>query len=207
MAFPRAKNFIASTVAASMLNIGALPAAACTAMIFKAQDGTSIYARTMEWGATDLKSELVMVPRGTSFAPVLGGGITGMAWKNAYGFVGVNASGLPYATDGMNEAGLTFGALYYPGFAQYQEPLADQQAVSIGSVDMGNYLLGNFKSVDEIKTSLPKVRSHSQSRDREGLRRTDSAALCRQRRDRRFDRDRIYQGGTRHFRQPCRGDD
>ena len=26
-----------------------------------------------------------MVPRGTSFAPVIGGGITGMAWKNAYG--------------------------------------------------------------------------------------------------------------------------
>lgn len=34
MAFPRMKNFFASTVAASMLNFGALPAAACTAMIF-----------------------------------------------------------------------------------------------------------------------------------------------------------------------------
>jgi choloylglycine hydrolase len=158
MTYRRTKNIIASTVAASMLNLGALPAAACTSMIFKAQDGTSIYARTMEWGATDLKSELVMVPRGTSFAPVLGGGITGMAWKNTYGFVGVNAAGLPYATDGMNEAGLTFGALYYPGFAEYQEPLADQQSISIGSVDMGNYLLGNFKSVAEIRQTLPKVR-------------------------------------------------
>jgi penicillin V acylase-like amidase (Ntn superfamily) len=57
MIFPRAKNFIASTMAASMLNLGALPAAACSSMVFKAQDGTSIYARTMEWGATDLKSE------------------------------------------------------------------------------------------------------------------------------------------------------
>lgn len=158
MTLPRAKDFIASAMAASMLNFGVLPAAACTSMVFKAQDGTSVYARTMEWGATDLKSEMVMVPRGTSFAPVLGGGIAGMAWKNAYGFVGINAAGLPYATDGMNEAGLTFGALYYPGFAQYQDADASQQSISIGSIDMGNYLLGNFKSVDEIKQALPKVR-------------------------------------------------
>ena len=155
---PHTAKFLALTIAGATMGLGTLAATACTSMIFKAQDGTSIYARTMEWGATDLKSEMVMVPRGTSFAPVLGGGITGMTWKNTYGFVGVNASGLPYATDGMNEAGLTFGALYYPGFAQYQEPVADQQAISIGSVDMGNYLLGNFKSVEDIKATLPKVR-------------------------------------------------
>jgi hypothetical protein len=34
MIFPRAKNFIVSTMAASMLNLGALPAAACAAMAF-----------------------------------------------------------------------------------------------------------------------------------------------------------------------------
>lgn len=158
MTFFRARGIVASAMASALLNLGAVPAAACTSMIFKAIDGTSIYARTMEWGATDLKSELVMVPRGTSFAPVLGAGITGMAWKNTYGFVGVNASNLPYATDGMNEAGLTFGALYYPGFAEYQPPEADKQSISIGSVDMGNYLLGNFKTVEEIKQTLPKVR-------------------------------------------------
>jgi len=157
-AFSMIKKTIASAVASSMFAALTMPAAACTSMVFKAQDGTSIYARTMEWGATDLKSELVMVPRGTSFAPVLAPGVNGMAWKNAYGFVGVNAAGLPYATDGMNEAGLTYGALYYPGFAQYQDALADQNSVSIGSVDMGNYLLGNFKSVEEIKQALPKVR-------------------------------------------------
>ena len=39
----------------------------CTSMIFLAQDGTNIYARTMEWGASDLHSELVLVPRGMSF--------------------------------------------------------------------------------------------------------------------------------------------
>jgi choloylglycine hydrolase len=53
-------------------------------MVFRAQDGTGIYARTMEWGASDLKSELVLVPRGLAFTSALGGGETGMAWKNLY---------------------------------------------------------------------------------------------------------------------------
>jgi choloylglycine hydrolase len=156
--FSIASKAIASAVAGSMFAALALPAVACTSMVFKAQDGTSIYARTMEWGATDLKSQLVMVPRGTSFAPVLAPGVKGMAWKNAYGFVGINAAGLPYATDGMNEAGLTYGALYYPGFAQYQDMVPGEHAASIGSIDMGNYLLGNFGTVEEIKRALPKVR-------------------------------------------------
>ena len=70
-------------------------------MIFKAEDGTRIYARTMEWGASDLKSEMMLVPRSMSFSSALGDGKIGAAWKNPYGFVGVNAAGLAYATDGM----------------------------------------------------------------------------------------------------------
>ena len=63
-------------------------------MIFKAEDGTRIYARTMEWGASDLKSEMMLVPRAMAFSSALGDGKTGAAWKNQYGFVGVNAAGL-----------------------------------------------------------------------------------------------------------------
>ena len=38
-----------------------------------------------------------------------------------YGFVGVNVDGLPYATDGHDEVGLTVGGALLRGFAQYQE--------------------------------------------------------------------------------------
>jgi choloylglycine hydrolase len=145
-------------LAGTLLGFGAQPAIACTAMVFRAQDGTGIYARTMEWGASDLKSEMVLVPRGLAFTSALGGGETGMAWKNPYGFVGVNAAGLPYATDGMNEAGLTVGVLFFPGFAEFQQPSADQQSTTISSVDLANYLLGNFKTVEEVRQAMPKVR-------------------------------------------------
>ena len=153
-----AMKVVASTLVGSMLVFNAIPAIACTSLVFQAQDGTGIYARTMEWGASDLKSELVLVPRSLPFTSALGAGKIGMAWKNVYGFVGVNAAGLPYATDGMNEAGLTVGALFFPGFAEYQQPSADHQSMTISSVDVVNYLLSNFKTVEEVRLAMPKIR-------------------------------------------------
>jgi len=78
-----ASNIIASTVAGLISTLSILPAMACTALVFKAQDGTAIYGRTMEWGASDLKSELALVPHDTSFKSALGAGKTGMEWKPA----------------------------------------------------------------------------------------------------------------------------
>jgi choloylglycine hydrolase len=150
------KTLIALTLASALAWLGAGAANACTSMIFKAEDGTRIYARTMEWGASDLKSEMMLVPRSMSFSSALGDGKTGAAWKNPYGFVGVNAAGLAYATDGMNEAGLTVGALFFPGFAEYQEVKADELATTVSNVDLVNYILSNFKT--EVRQAMPKIR-------------------------------------------------
>ena len=109
-------------------------------------------------GASDLKSEMMLVPRSMAFSSALGDGKTGAAWKNPYGFVGVNAAGLAYATDGMNEAGLTVGALFFPGFAKYQEVKADELATTVSIVDLVNYILSNFKTVDEVREAMPKIR-------------------------------------------------
>ena len=42
------KRLIALTLAGALAGVGRR-ADACTSMIFKAEDGTRIYARTMEW--------------------------------------------------------------------------------------------------------------------------------------------------------------
>ncbi|HEY6734548.1 MAG TPA: hypothetical protein VI256_12250, partial [Roseiarcus sp.] len=62
------KTLIALTFAGALAGLGAQTAEACTSMIFKAEDGTRIYARTMEWGASDLKSEMMLVPRAMAFS-------------------------------------------------------------------------------------------------------------------------------------------
>ena len=92
-----------------------------------------------------------------SFSSALSAGKTGAAWTNQHGFVGVNAAGLAYATDGMNEAGPTVGALFFPGFAKYQELKADEQVTTVSNVDLVNYILGNFKTVDEVRQAMSKI--------------------------------------------------
>ncbi len=132
-----------------------LSSLACTSMIFQATDGTNIYARTMEWGATDLNSEMVMVPRDMAFQGEAGPETGGIMWKNTYGYVSIDAAGLPYATDGMNEAGLAVGALFFPGFAKYQTPDEGKLAVTLSNVELVNYILGNFATVAEVRAAMP----------------------------------------------------
>jgi choloylglycine hydrolase len=152
------KTLIALTLACALAGLGAWRVDACTSMIFEAEDGTRIYARTTEWGASDLKSEMMLMPRAVAFLSALGDGKTGAVWKSQYGFVGVNAAGLAYATNGMNEAGLTAGALFFPGFAKYQEVKADELATTVSNVDLVNYILSSFKTVDEVREAMPKIR-------------------------------------------------
>jgi choloylglycine hydrolase len=140
------------------LGLGATSALACTAMEFTTQDGTTIYARTMEWGASDLHSELEFVPRNMEFKSLLDGGQTGLSWKNKYAFTGIIAAGLPYATDGLNETGLTVGMLFYPGFAEYQSADASSHAATLINADVANYILGNFRTVAEVETAISHTR-------------------------------------------------
>ena len=131
---------------------------ACTSFVIKTKDGSPVYGRTMEWGAFDLKSNLVVVPRNFSFISELGGGKKGMAWKNKYGFVAINAVNQPFVMDGMNETGLTIGVLYFPEFAEYQLFKAGKESLTLNNIDHCAYLLGQFETVEEVKAALPKLR-------------------------------------------------
>ena len=49
-------------------------AEACTGITLKTADGTSIPARTIEWGGSDLNSKYVIVPRGYTQQSYIPGG-------------------------------------------------------------------------------------------------------------------------------------
>jgi len=142
----------------SLIPISPLTTKSCTSFIIKTQDGSPIYGRTMEWGAFDLESDLVLIPKNSAFTSELGGGKQGIAWRNKFGFVAINAVKKPFVMDGMNETGLTLGVLYFPGFAEYQQIETDKVSVTMSNVDLSAYILGQFETVGEIKTALPKLR-------------------------------------------------
>ena len=133
-------------------------ASACTSIVLKADDGAVVYGRTMEWGAFDLNSRVAIAPRGYEFQGHTPDGKPGYRWEARYGVVALDALEKDYFTDGMNEKGLVVGVLYLPGFAEFQPYDPSKASISMGSLDLANYVLTKFSTVDEVREGLKKIR-------------------------------------------------
>ncbi|MFD0978510.1 linear amide C-N hydrolase [Tropicimonas aquimaris] len=155
MTFRIAKHLLAATAIAAF---GLTSTAdACTGITLHAMDGASVYGRTMEWGAFDLHSRVMLLPRGHAFSSDLGEGMTGRTWTGRYGLVALDGLERPLALDGMNEAGLTLGAFYHPGFAEYAPIEPDRQAEALNPLDVGNFILSSFGSIAEVRERVGEL--------------------------------------------------
>ena len=127
---------------------------ACTGIILKTLDGSTIVGRTMEFGF-DIKSNVLVVPAGTKYTTLgLNPKKSGFTFEAKYGFAGANALGKSIIVDGVNEKGLYFGAFYFKGAAEYSELTAANQNNAISSEEVGNWLLSQFATVEEIKAAM-----------------------------------------------------
>jgi len=133
-------------------------ASACTGIVLKAEDGAAVYGRTQEWGSFDLNSRLVVVPRGYELKGDTPDGKPGHSWKARYGVVAVDGLEKDFAIDGMNEKGLVVGVFYLPGFAEFQTYDPDQADISMGPLDLANFVLTQFATVDEVREGLKRIR-------------------------------------------------
>jgi len=126
---------------------------ACTDFQVKAEDGTVVIGRSMEF-PVDLHSNVIIVPRGEKFISINDKGIEGIFWTNKYGFLGVDAYNLKNCyVDGFNEKGLSFDALMFVG-AEYQ-PAEQGKFVTINN--LGSWIMGNFATVEEVKEAISKI--------------------------------------------------
>ena len=132
------------------------PVLACTGIILRSLDGVTIPARTMEF-SFDVRSNIVIVPAGTK--------ITTLAWDDSnegftyeakYGFAGANCLEKPVVVDGVNEKGLYFGAFYFAGVAKFETVNQENRDRAISSEELGNWILSQFSSVEELRAALPK---------------------------------------------------
>jgi choloylglycine hydrolase len=76
--------------------------------------------RTLEFGF-DLKSNVVVIPKGTAIVGSTPDGSKGISYKTKYGMLGANAVGVPDIIDGVNDRGLYVGLFYFPGYASYPD--------------------------------------------------------------------------------------
>jgi choloylglycine hydrolase len=131
-------------------------AQACTTLLLKAKDGAVVSGRTLEFGF-DMKSDVIVIPAGTAMKGSLPNGATGVSYTTKYGMIGANALGFPVIIDGINERGLFVSDLYFPGYAGYAEATPENAARAMASYEYGNWLLGNFATVDEVRAHLQDV--------------------------------------------------
>ena len=131
---------------------------ACTGITLKSQDGSTVLARTIEWGGSDLNSRYAIVPRGyTQQSYVPGGTKGGMTFTAKYGFVGLSVEQEEFVAEGLNEQGLSAGLFYFPGYGQYEDYNESLKAQSIADLQLVSWILGGFKTVDEVITGLKDV--------------------------------------------------
>ncbi len=131
---------------------------ACTGITLRSADGATVLARTIEWGGSYLSSQYVVVPRGyeqQSYVP--GGKKEGMKFKARYGYVGISVELADFVADGINEEGLSAGLFYFPKYGGYEEYLPENKPASISDLQLVSWVLGNFRTVDEVKQGLAEV--------------------------------------------------
>lgn len=131
---------------------------ACTGITLKSESGTTIVARTIEWGGGNLNSQYVVVPRGYQAISYTPDGINGMTFKARYGYVGFAVEQKEFIAEGLNEVGLSAGLFYFPKYGEYEKYEASKRDISISDLQLVSWLLGECASVDDIKEAISKVR-------------------------------------------------
>ena len=152
---------VASTALALMMGLATLAsgAEACTGIMLTGGDGSIIRARTAEWGPFDLETKINIIPRGYTYrSGKLPDGKEGATWTGRFGMVGISMLDHGAPADGINEAGLTAGLFYLPGFTEYQEYKPEQAKNTIPGDLLASYVLSKFETVEQARAGLKAVR-------------------------------------------------
>jgi choloylglycine hydrolase len=130
----------------------------CTVFRLKANDGSIITGRSMEF-AVNLKYDVVVVPRNKAYVSPAPDGKEGLSWKTRYGYVGIGSFGMDYGvSDGMNEKGLAVGLLWFESDMKWQDVAPGERKRALAQGMVGDWILGNFVSVEDVKREIQKLK-------------------------------------------------
>ncbi len=143
---------------ACLFVLSATSASSCTVFRLKANDGSIIVGRSMEF-AFDLKYDAVVVPRNKAYVSFAPDGKAGLSWKTRYGYVGIGSFGMEYGlSDGMNEKGLAVGLLWFESDMKWQDVAPGETKHALAQGMVGDWILGNFTSVEDVKREIRNVK-------------------------------------------------
>ena len=134
---------------------------ACMVFRLKAEDGTVLTGRAMEF-AQDLHYDIIVVPRNMPILSPGPRGGQGLSWKTRYGYVGVAQLGNEYGlSEGMNEKGVTVSELWFELDMKWQDVPLGKESQALAGPLVADWILGNLDGVADIERELANVRAFS----------------------------------------------
>ena len=136
----------------------ALPARmeACTGIALSSANGARVLARTVEWAASPMQCGYAVVPRGYSQISFTPSGKDGLKFKAKYGYVGIYTDYQDFVVEGVNESGLSAGLFFFPAFGEYTPYVAKRKSLALCDLQVVSWVLSQFSSIEEIKSSIEK---------------------------------------------------
>lgn len=125
---------------------------ACTGIRLKTKDGKTVSGRTLEFGV-EVSTSLIAVPENYQFVGKTDNG-DGLKYKTKYSMTGLITFTDINIADGMNSAGLSCGAFYFPTIAEYTPLTKENQSKALSPVDFNNWVLAQFATVDEVRKAI-----------------------------------------------------
>jgi len=125
---------------------------ACTGIKLKTEDGKTVSGRTLEFGI-EVPTSIVAVPKDYQFIGKTDDG-DGLKYKTKYSMTGIVTFSDIKIADGMNSAGLSSGAFYFPTIAEYTPLTRWNKKKALSPVDFNNWILSQFATVDEVKKAV-----------------------------------------------------
>lgn len=145
-------GFIAATALACCAQ-----AHACTGITLHSEANEYVTARSIEWGASNLSTQLVVVPRGQTIQSQTAQG-PAMQYKNALGYVGLSIEDKNFVVEGLNEKGLSAGLFFFPGYGLYPDYNAQMKNKTLSDMEFVAWVLGTFDSVESARQSIASIR-------------------------------------------------
>lgn len=142
--FAKMKNLKALLCVLLLLG-AAIPALACSRVVYKGDKGIVLVGRTLDW-RTPIPTNLYVYPAGMQKESMNSG--QRLTWTSQYGsVVAVGYDG--GVTEGMNQAGLVVNGLFCKGSVYRTEgPDGTEPVMSLAMISA--YFLDNFATVDEV---------------------------------------------------------
>lgn len=119
----------------------------CTAINLLSKSNEYFFGRTMDF-SHDIEPKFFVIPKGYNWINT----INGKLLKDDYKFIGIGQEkeSLLGFFDGVNEEGFAAAALYFAGYAKYDELSTNKDKESVASIDFLHYMLGRCKSIDDL---------------------------------------------------------